>query len=406
MEDRKKIAFYLEIGNQGGGVGNCLKAILDKLNCEDFKVYIYCNNKMFFDSIDNKKGLIFRNIAAIASLEWKMFNDNAKSLLLRMVQILWNKLPVNFRYLLYMIKKIFVLRNIYINDSIDIIHFQAGGFPKFCCALIGAKLAGISKIILTIHHPAKYRNKSLMVFRVMNRYALKVPHRIVAVSKSNAESLKEVDSKFNRQVQIIYNGIKVRDEIKIDQEQKKKIKESLGINQFVKVILIVTRLVPHKQVSIFVEIFKEILDSYPECYLCIVGEGDDSENIIKTIRRFSLDEKVKMLGRMENIDEIYAISDVFAFTSREEGFGLVIAEAMAHSIPVVAFDIGGVNEVIESNKTGYLVPLNEKEEFKTRLIDLLIDEHKARELGKNGRKRIRDLFNIDTMIFKNLELYK
>jgi glycosyltransferase involved in cell wall biosynthesis len=85
---------------------------------------------------------------------------------------------------------------------------------------------------------------------------------------------------------------------------------------------------------------------------------------------------------------------------------LTLLEALASGVPVVSTDVGGIREIIEDGKTGYLVPKGSAEEMAKRIVDLLRDPSKAAELALSGRKMVHERFPADKMIQATEAVYE
>lgn len=140
-----------------------------------------------------------------------------------------------------------------------------------------------------------------------------------------------------------------------------------------KIVLNVGRLTPDKQQSMLIHIWN-LLDRRirSDWKLWIVGNGEDEERL-KTLIRENQDESIVLKPATKNIAEVYRKASLFAFTSRCEGFGMVLLEAMAFGIPCISFDCpSGPRDIIENGKNGYLVPNGDTEAFKNTLEKLLL----------------------------------
>jgi glycosyltransferase involved in cell wall biosynthesis len=96
---------------------------------------------------------------------------------------------------------------------------------------------------------------------------------------------------------------------------------------------------------------------------------------------------------------------VFALSSLDEGLGNVLLEAMAASLPVVASRCGGIPEVVEEGRTGWLVPPNDPSALAERLRALLLDSSQRRAMGLAGRARVREHFSVDRMVREIAQIY-
>jgi glycosyltransferase involved in cell wall biosynthesis len=118
------------------------------------------------------------------------------------------------------------------------------------------------------------------------------------------------------------------------------------------------------------------------------------------------------LGFCENdlIHEILNSTDIFLLPSQREGLPTVILEAMSHGIPVIASDVGGIPELVQHGKTGYLAPPGDCDEFKDKLVHLIKNPQKRKLMGECGRRLVDSQFSLDLMVGsieqKYLELYK
>ena len=91
---------------------------------------------------------------------------------------------------------------------------------------------------------------------------------------------------------------------------------------------------------------------------------------------------------------------MLVLTSESESFPNVLAEGHAISLPVVTFDVGAAAEIVENGKTGYVIPKGNSEQFIQKVIKLLQDESLAKQMGRNGRKRIFDQFSMEQKVQK------
>ena len=102
-----------------------------------------------------------------------------------------------------------------------------------------------------------------------------------------------------------------------------------------------------------IEAAKEITDE--KVKFMIVGDGPQEKELQRKIEKLGLKERVKLLCRKKNVARLLRASDMFVLPSKKEAFGLVILEAMVAGLPVVATEAGGVPEIIENGRTGFLV---------------------------------------------------
>lgn len=171
----------------------------------------------------------------------------------------------------------------------------------------------------------------------------------------------------------------------------------VGDSKEIFTLLNVGRLEAQKDHATLVRAFSEITDQFPQWRLKIVGEGSLRKDLTGLINALDLQTKVTMPGTTSAIADEYNGADIFAITSRYEAFGLVTAEAMSHSLPVVGFaDCAGTNELIETEKTGLLVTpgKNRVSALATTLSRLMADPLLRKNLGAAGREAVKTRFSL------------
>lgn len=111
------------------------------------------------------------------------------------------------------------------------------------------------------------------------------------------------------------------------------------------------------------------------------------------------------MGMVQNTDiaDVFAQGRIFVCPSRNEPFGIVVLEAMAMGIPVIATDSGGVREIIEENRYGYIVPAEDSKLLAQKIVELLSDNRKCEEFRKKGLNRVQT-FSIENVISKYDEM--
>lgn len=176
-----------------------------------------------------------------------------------------------------------------------------------------------------------------------------------------------------------------------------EIRKKLNLPEEAIVVTTIARLTEEKGLKELAIVFNQLSDTFPNLYFLIVGskiEGDRKpftekeayEIILKNRDRFIF------LGFREDIPEILKATDIFVLASHREGLPRSILEAMAMELPVVATNIRGCREEVVDGKTGFLFPVRDIEALKDAIIRLIRDKTLREKLGKNGRKRVLDMF--------------
>jgi glycosyltransferase involved in cell wall biosynthesis len=172
-------------------------------------------------------------------------------------------------------------------------------------------------------------------------------------------------------------------------------------------VLFVGRLIPRKGLLYLIEAAKRIIKEFSQTIFVIVGNGPLRNNLLANLEKMSLSDKFVFLGDVNEseLPAVYNCADVFALPSIQEGQGIALLEAQATAKPVVAFDVGGVSEVILDKETGLLVKLNSNE-LAEAIMKLLASYSLREKMGIRGREFVSDNFSWDTCAQRMLQVYR
>lgn len=142
--------------------------------------------------------------------------------------------------------------------------------------------------------------------------------------------------------------------------------------------------------KLFIDAANQILVDYPDVKFVIAGDTFSGEEYIKEelleyVRKINRTEQILFLGLVNNMNDFYGSIDIFVLPSiKPEPFGLVILEAMARKIPVIATKHGGPLEIIQDDENGFLVDYENSEELVSKMNELITDEVRRKSLGEQG----------------------
>jgi glycosyltransferase involved in cell wall biosynthesis len=165
------------------------------------------------------------------------------------------------------------------------------------------------------------------------------------------------------------------------------------------------RLVELKGIEYLLGAASTLRREFPALRVEIAGSGPHREKLEAAVAQAGLTEQVKFLGWIDDLTSVLPRWDVFVMPSLEEGFPIAALDAMAAALPVVATPVGGVPELIEDGKTGWLVPPRDAEALASRLRLLLFDPDLGRRVGAAAYARVRDHFSAAQMTQKFAQLY-
>jgi len=154
----------------------------------------------------------------------------------------------------------------------------------------------------------------------------------------------------------------------------------------------VGRIVGRKAIHHLLEVMDRLRDL--KLYLLIVGDGPLVPSLQEDCRQRGIEDKVRFMGRVEEIDKfrILRMSDMFVSTSLHEGFGLVFLEAMACGLPVLCYNHGGQNDFLVDAVTGHLLELNDVDRFTERTRELAFDPDRRAKMGQENLNRVEQYF--------------
>lgn len=161
-------------------------------------------------------------------------------------------------------------------------------------------------------------------------------------------------------------------------------------------LIMVARFDSPKNQAFLIEALHELRDLSFE--MKFVGDGPELEECKRLVSSYSLTDSVFFLGARSDVPSLLAKSNVFLLLSNWEGLPLTILEAMSHSLPIVASDVGGVSETIHENEHGFLIPRGDKEKLVEVLKNLIESQELCSQIGKNARLRYEQNFTVDLMI--------
>ena len=165
-------------------------------------------------------------------------------------------------------------------------------------------------------------------------------------------------------------------------------------------IIAVGRLSEAKGFDMLIKAFSIVNKEKRDWTLKIVGDGPEKMNLIKIIEKYNLKDNVFLVGPSNNVKDHYLESSIFISSSRWEGFGLVVIEAMECGLPVIAFENSGPKEIIDKDGVnGILVNKNDINKLAENIILLIDNEEKRRNISIQSKKRAQD-FNIKKIIFE------
>jgi L-malate glycosyltransferase len=289
------------------------------------------------------------------------------------------------------------LSKIISQNKIDLVHMHDAHAHTFAC--ISASFFGL-KVPLVLSRRVDFPiRKSFLSRWKYNHPAVKA---IICVS-AFIKQVIEKDIRESSKIKVVYSGVDIS---KFHFKKNNILKTEFKIPLTSPLIANVAAIAPHKDLFTFVDTAAIILQKRSDArFLIIGGDGGEEQAIRNYIREKKIGDKIQLTGFRKDIPEVLPGIDVFLFTSKEEGLGTSLLDALACKVPVVATNAGGAPEVIEHNKTGLVATVKNAVQLAEHVLTLLDDEVLKNRLMRNGLEKL-DLFSTEMTARKTLEVYR
>jgi glycosyltransferase involved in cell wall biosynthesis len=249
------------------------------------------------------------------------------------------------------------------------------------------KIAGIASKIAKVPNIIYRRGSAIPIKNTLfNRFLFK---KIVTEIIANTEATKKtINQNYNffpvKKIKVIYNGIDIQ---KYESNQK-IITNEIKIGNL-------GRLVKQKAQFYLIHLAKILKDRKINFKIIIGGKGKLEEELKTLSKNFGVENEIYFEGFIENTNLFMQKIDVFVLTSIWEGFGYVLVEAMACQKPTIAFDLSSNPEIIEDNKTGFLIEFDKVEKMADKIEYFINKNEKLYEFGLYAKNRAEKLFTIE-----------
>jgi len=297
------------------------------------------------------------------------------------------------------------LYGIFRKEKFDVVHThtaKAGALGR-----VAARFAGVPAIVHTPHGHNFYGyfnpRASAMILKI-EKFLTNFTDRIVALTELEKSDYVKFGVANAGKISVIYQGIEL-DRFARDWKDTRDLRSAMGIGPEDPVVGMAGRLEPVKGSIFFIEAAARIAKKFPGARFVVVGEGSLRPAMQKRAVELGLAGKVIFTGWIQDMCEIMPALDVMVMPSLNEAVGMVLIEAQAQGIPIVATKVGGIPEVVINNKTGVLVPPSDPAGIAEAVCGLLADKPKRLEMGSAGKMWVYDKFSAKAMADKTSALY-
>ena len=322
------------------------------------------------------------------------------------------RLPVHSKNPLLIFLNALILIGIILIFKISIVHARSRA-PAWSC-LLATKLTG-RKFVTTFHGTYNFSGKLKKFYNSI----MVTSDLIIAGSNFIFSHIKNNYSEFlklNRKFLVIFRGINVDyfDPTTKFENDEKKLLQNWEINKEKKIILMPGRLTSWKGQKLLIEAINlvKIELGYEAFHVVILGDdqGRDlyKKELVRLTEQYRLTNQIKFIKHCKDMALAYKVSDIIISASIEpEAFGRVAVEAQSMEKLIIASNIGGSNETIIDEKTGFLFESGDAHSLSKKIIKAItMDETSLNLIGKEGRKNIIKKFNVEKMCFSTYSEYK
>lgn len=324
------------------------------------------------------------------------FYRDLEKIKLREIKVIPFKIYRNI-HPLYDLLALFRLVKVIRRERFDIVHTHSSkaGF----LGRLAAKIAIPS--VVTIYTPNSMAFHISRIYKYVERLASLFTDVTIAVTDSERKEIVANRIIPPSKVVTINSGVectelgkssKLRDELKIGPEKV--------------VIISIGRLTRQKDPMTFFKSAKKVIENgVEEAHFVWIGSGEIKPEVESYLGGNNMTGRCALIDWRMDIPDLLSGADIFILTSIYESFGYVTCEAMACGLPVIATDVVGTRDLVMHERTGYLFPVGRTEDLSKAVLLLINDEKLRRQLGENGRKRIKEMFWLPRMVQETQWLY-
>ena len=196
-------------------------------------------------------------------------------------------------------------------------------------------------------------------------------------------------------VTVVNNGLEMERYDAALATSDRSLRSTLGLPESAVIVVAAGRVTEDKGFDLLVEAATKLCPAHPDAVFLLCGAAESRDYHAALARRIEaagLSQRVRFLGRRDDLPDVMAQSDVFVLPSRREGHPYVLLEAMACRLPAVATRCGGVDETVAEGDTGFVVPIGSADAIAERLAPLLDDAELRARMGRAAGERVRACF--------------
>jgi glycosyltransferase involved in cell wall biosynthesis len=280
----------------------------------------------------------------------------------------------------------------------DILHTHghfAGTFGR-----LAAILAGTRQVVAHVHtSDFNLSRRHILIDHILARFS----QRILCVSRAVQDFITRIERIPAAKTLVVHNGT---DWLFGDQGPPIS-RLAMGFHPHDCVLISVGSLVDNKGHQLLIDVLHLLVPEYPAMKLLIVGDGPLRGQLEESVARFDLASYIRFTGRVQNIQPLLALADIFLLPTRyREGLSMAILEAMQEGLPIIATTVGGIPEAVQDQRNGLLVEPNDVQALKAAITTLISDGKLRRAMSDAGRRIYEQQFTAEKMVSQIETFYR
>lgn len=281
------------------------------------------------------------------------------------------------------------------SQEIKIIH--AFGFAASVFATIVSRRWG-ARVIVSVRNVHSWeRLKNRMIFRIV----LPSADAVLSNSEIGCRSILEQTRCRPERVRMISNHVEFSIE---DREQRGGIRNDLQMEDYT-IIGMIANIKMVKNPDLFLRVAFRICETHARSAFLLIGGGDRIEELKTQVRQRGLGDRIRLLGRVEDVHPFLQALDVLMLTSNSEGKPMSLLEGMSHGLPVVATRVGGIPELVEDGENGFLFQPGDEKAATEAVSQLVLDTELRHRMSESSKRKFDNDLNIEVIKRQMENLY-
>ena len=282
------------------------------------------------------------------------------------------------------------LKKLFLEHQLDAV-ITVGAGDKMFWGRIAARQARVPVILSALHSTGWPDGVGRL-----NRLLTGITDGFIAVAKQHADYQINTERFPAEKVFLIPNGIDT-DKFVFNPEKRNSWRKKLNLEDDTPVVGIVAALRPEKNHRLFLRTCQHVSNLNPSVRYVIAGDGPERNDLEQLADKLGIAGQVNFIGSVDDVVGVLSMLDLFALTSDNEASPVSILEALSCERPVVATNVGSVDESVINGQNGFLVPVGDCPQMAARWLEVLNDPELRRSMGKAGRQLVIENGSLDQM---------